>query len=115
LVLAVIGVYGVAAYSASQRSHEMGIRLALGAQPRNLQKMAFRQGVRPVGLGVLAGLLLAVAITKLMSSLFVGVSAADPLTFGLVAFVTLAAGVAACYFPARRALRTNPVLLLRNP
>jgi predicted permease len=115
LVLSVIGVYGVAAYSASQRSHEMGIRLALGAQPRNLQKMAFRQGVRPVGLGVLAGLLLAVAITKLMSSLFVGVSAADPLTFGLVALVTLAAGVVACYFPARRALRTNPVLLLRNP
>jgi putative ABC transport system permease protein len=71
--------------------------------------------VRPVGLGVLAGLLLAVAITKLMSSLFVGVSAADPLTFGLVALVTLAAGVVACYFPARRALRTNPVLLLRNP
>ncbi|HEY5028567.1 MAG TPA: FtsX-like permease family protein, partial [Candidatus Angelobacter sp.] len=115
LVLAVVGVYGVAAYSASQRSHEMGIRLALGAQPRNLQKMVLRQGVRPVGLGVLAGLLVAVAITKLMSSLLVGVSAADPLTFGLVALLTLAAGLAACYFPARRALRTDPVLLLRNP
>jgi putative ABC transport system permease protein len=115
LILAVVGIYGVAAYAASQRSHEMGIRLALGAQPRDLQQLVLKQGLRLVGLGVLAGLLAAVAITRLMSSMLVGVGVVDPATFGFVIPLAMAVGLLACYIPARRALRVDPALLLRNP
>jgi predicted permease len=115
LVMAVVGVYGVAAHAANQRSHEMGIRLALGAQPRDIQRLILQQGLRLVGLGVLAGTLAAVAITKLMSSMLVGVGIADPTTFGFVILLTMTVGLIACYIPARRSLGVDPAMLLRNP
>jgi predicted permease len=114
LLLAVIGVYGVASYAAAQRRSEMGIRLALGAQPRDLRRIVLKQGLFLVSGGVLAGLLMAVAITSLMSSLLVGVSISDPLTLACVALLTLTVGLAACYVPARRAISVDPALLLHH-
>ena len=112
--LALVGVYGVVSYGASQRTHEIGIRLALGAQQADVLRMVLRQGVFIVGAGLVAGILAAAAIARLVGDFLYGVSPLDPITY-LGASVLLA-GVAllACYVPARRAMKVDSVTALRN-
>jgi predicted permease len=114
ILLAAVGVYGVLSYSVNQRFREIGIRIALGAQGRDVVGWVVGQGLRLAVLGASTGVAAAFAITRLMSSLLYGVSARDPLTFvSVVSFVTLAAGLAA-YIPARRAMRVDPMVALRH-
>lgn len=113
LVLAVTGVYGVLAYSVSQRTHEVGIRMALGAGYRDVLRLFMGQGMRLVLLGLAIGLGGAFALTRLMSSLLFGVSTTDAATFVAVAVGLTLVGVLACYLPARRATRVDPLIALR--
>ncbi len=113
LVLAVTGVYGVLSYSVSQRTHEVGIRLALGAGNRDVLRLFIGDGMRLVLLGLVIGLGGAFALTRLMSSLLFGVSTTDKLTFVAVGVGLTAVGLLACYLPARRATRVDPLIALR--
>jgi putative ABC transport system permease protein len=113
LVLAGIGIYGVISYSVAQRTHEIGIRAALGAQRRDLLRMVLGQGVTLALVGIAAGIIAAAAVGRLMSTLLFSVSAYDPATFVAVAATLLAVAAAACYFPARRAMRVDPMIALR--
>ncbi len=113
LVLAFVGVYGVMAYSVSQRTQEMGIRMALGAQRGNVLAMVIRQGMQLALIGTVAGIALAVIVSRSLSIFLFGVNPYDPLTFGAVALALLASGLAATYFPARRATQVDPVEALR--
>ncbi len=113
LFLATIGIYGVLAYAVAQQSHEIGIRMALGAQRRDVMRLILVQGARLALVGVAIGLLAAFGLTRLMSSLLFGVSATDPLTFAAVATVLVAVALLACYIPARRAMRVDPIVALR--
>ena len=113
LLLAVVGVFGVVSYAAAQRTHEIGIRMALGADRRDILKLVLGRGVRFVGIGVALGLAAAWALTRAMGKLLIGVSSTDPITY--VVAVSILAGVAllACYIPARRAARAEPLAALR--
>ncbi|HYL78643.1 MAG TPA: ABC transporter permease [Bryobacteraceae bacterium] len=113
LVLGVIGIYGVIAYAVSQRRREIGIRLALGAQQRELRWMFVRSGLTLAGIGVAIGLVAATGLMRLMKSLLFGISPADPLTYAAVPMVLVAAAVLASYIPARRAAGVDPVEALR--
>jgi len=113
LLLSSIGICGVISYVAGQRTHEIGIRLALGAQRRDVLKLVLGQGARMALIGVMVGLAAAAALTRLMKSMLFGVSAIDPLTFGAVALVLFGVALLACYIPARRAMRTDPMVALR--
>jgi putative ABC transport system permease protein len=113
LVLALTGVYGVLAYSVSQRTHEVGIRMALGAGHRDVLRLFMGQGMRLVLIGLVLGLGGAFALTRLMSSLLFGVSTTDASTFVAVAVGLTLVGVLACYLPARRATRVDPLIALR--
>ena len=113
LLLAVVGVYGVVSYSASQRTQEIGVRMALGARPLQISKMVLRQGFAIIALGVLSGVLAAAAMAKLLADLLVSVSPIDPLTYGTASLVLASIVLAACYLPARRATRVDPIMALR--
>ena len=113
LFLAAIGLYGVMAYSVKQRTPEIGIRLALGAQPSSVLKLIIRQGMTLTVLGILIGVAGAFALTRLLSSLLYGIAPTDPATFILVSAVLLVVSLFACYIPARRAMRVEPIEALR--
>ena len=113
LVLGVVGIYGVTSYGVSQRTREIGIRMALGAEGSALRRMVVGEGLRLAVLGALAGLAAALGLTRVMASLLYGVGAADPATFTSVAAMLLAAAVLASYVPARRVTRVDPLEALR--
>lgn len=113
LVLSAVGIYGVISYISGQRTHEIGVRMALGAQPADVLRMIVGQGAGLALIGVAIGMAAAFGLTRLMGKMIFGVSAHDPLTFGIVAVVLSAIAILACYFPARRATRTDPLAALR--
>jgi putative ABC transport system permease protein len=113
LVLASVGVYGVMAYAVVERTHEIGVRLALGAQPREILRIVLSRGIFLTGLGLLIGLPLAFGLTKVLANLFIGVSATDPAIFSGISILLAAIAMAACYIPARRAMRVDPMVALR--
>ena len=113
MILAAIGIYGVIAYSVAQRTKEIGIRMALGAQRIDMLTMILRQSFTVIGIGLLAGLLGGLAVTRLMSSLLYGVSPTDLSIYAIVTVLLSAAALVATWFPARRAMTVDPIVALR--
>jgi predicted permease len=114
MILAAIGVYGVISFLVSQGTADIAIRMALGARPGRILSLVFQQGMGLALIGIFAGLAGALGLTRVMSGLLFGVSAADPVTFGSVLVLLIAVVLAACYFPARRAMRVDPMAALRT-
>jgi predicted permease len=113
LALAMVGLYGLVAYSVSQRARELGIRMALGAQRGDVMRLVIGEGTRLASIGIAVGMAAALALTQLMRSLLFGVSAVDPVTFAAVAGLLALVATAACCIPAMRATRTDPMVALR--
>ena len=114
MLLAAIGVYGVIAYMVSQNMHEIGIRMALGARSGSIVGMVLRQGLSLTGAGIVAGLVGAVALTRLMASLLFGVSAVDGITFSTVTLLLALVALGASVIPATRAIKIDPTIALRS-
>jgi predicted permease len=114
LLLACVGIYGVISYLVGQRTHEIGVRVALGAQSNDVMRLIINHGAKMAVIGVAIGTATALALTRLMSNQLFGVSAHDPLTFTAVACLLILVSVAACYIPARRAMRVDPIVALRH-
>jgi len=113
LLLSAIGIYGITSYTVAQRTREIGIRMALGAQLGDVLRLVLTHGVKLTIVGVLIGFAGAYAVTRAISSVLYGVSATDPLTFGLVSLLLVGVALLACYVPARRATKVNALIALR--
>jgi putative ABC transport system permease protein len=114
LILACVGIYGVMSYTVTQTTREIGIRLALGARTRDVMMMVMMQGIRWTSFGLVIGLACAYGLTRFMRSLLAGVIATDAVTFASVALLLAAVALAACWIPARRATRVDPMTALRH-
>ena len=114
LLLAAIGIYAVMSYAVSQRTHEIGIRMALGAQPRDIFNLIVKQGVGLTLVGILIGLAFAFVMTRAMSGLLYGISATDPLTYLGISLLLGLVALLACCVPTRRATKVDPIVALRN-
>lgn len=113
LTLAATGIYGVTTYAVTQRIHEIGVRIAMGAQPRDIIRLVVGQGLKFALWGIIIGLLASFALTRLMASLLYNVSATDPFTFIIVGMILALTAMVAAYIPARRAASIDPILALR--
>jgi ABC-type antimicrobial peptide transport system permease subunit len=114
LVLAAIGIYGIISYAVKRRTREIGIRMALGARPADVQRLVVGQGMRMAVIGLALGVVGALAATRLMTRLLYGVSATDPMTFAAIALLLAGVAFVASWVPARRALATDPTTSLRS-
>ncbi len=114
LILACIGIYGVISYSVAQRTREIGVRVALGANRLNIFRMILGEGARLAGLGIAIGIAVALGVTRMMSSFLYEVRPTDPATFAAVCVILLSVAALACYLPARRATRVDPLVALRH-
>jgi putative ABC transport system permease protein len=114
LVLACVGIYGVISYLVSQRTQEIGVRVALGAQPRDILQLVLSHGTGMTTLGALVGIIASLGLTRLMASQLFGVRSYDPVTFAGVAVLLMLVGIAASWIPARRAMRLDPIVALRH-
>jgi putative ABC transport system permease protein len=113
MLLAALGIFGVMTYAVAQRTNELGLRIALGAQPGNIMTLVLKQGMKLAALGVLLGLIGAVSVTRWLASLLYGVSATDPLTFAVIVLLPMIVTLVACWIPARRATRVDPMVALK--
>ena len=114
LVLSALGIYSVLSYTVAQRTREIGVRIALGAQRGNVLRLVVGSGVRLAILGIAVGIAVGLALTQLMTDLLYGVRATDPVTFGVVTVILGAVSLLACCIPARRAMKVDPIVALRH-